>query len=319
MSLKTRQVAAVLAVLVTCSVGTNFAQTTAKVPGTFQGKVPATLGVATGVDAARFNEIPPLIEQAIADKKLPGAVVLIGRDNRVALREGRRPPRHRARARADDARHDLRSGLAHQGRGDDDERDEARRGRQDPAHRSRLRLRPGFERYGKGGITIRHLMTHTSGLRPDLDLGDMWLGADRAIELAIEEVPTAPPGDRFVYSDINYECSATIVRPRQRPAARRVREEVHLRAARDEGHDVPAAGRAPAADRADPGCTPYGWPCDGPDMQMLRGVVHDPTARRMGGVAGHAGLFSTAADLSRLLPHALDGGELSRARAFSRR
>ena len=45
-------------------------------------------------------------------------------------------------------------------------------------------------------------------------------------------------------------------------------------------------------------CTPYGWPCEGPDMKMLRGVVHDPTARRMGGVAGHAGLFGTAADLS---------------------
>jgi hypothetical protein len=45
-------------------------------------------------------------------------------------------------------------------------------------------------------------------------------------------------------------------------------------------------------------CTPYGYPCDGPGRQMLRGVVHDPTARRMNGVAGHAGLFSTAADLA---------------------
>ena len=46
-------------------------------------------------------------------------------------------------------------------------------------------------------------------------------------------------------------------------------------------------------------CTPYGWPCTGPDMAMLRGTVHDPTARRMGGVAGHAGLFTTADDLAR--------------------
>ena len=45
-------------------------------------------------------------------------------------------------------------------------------------------------------------------------------------------------------------------------------------------------------------CTPFGWPCDGPGTKMLRGVVHDPTARRMDGVAGHAGLFSTAADLA---------------------
>ena len=59
----------------------------------------------------------------------------------------------------------------------------------------------------------------------------------------------------------------------------------------------PAALRPP--DRADRTLPTAGWPCGGPDATMLRGVVHDPTARRMGGVAGHAGLFSTAADLSR--------------------
>ena len=66
-------------------------------------------------------------------------------------------------------------------------------------------------------------------------------------------------------------------------------------------------------------CTPFGWPCEGPDMQMLRGVVHDPTARRMGGVAGHAGLFSTAADLAIFCRMLLDGGALSRRRACCRR
>ena len=55
-------------------------------------------------------------------------------------------------------------------------------------------------------------------------------------------------------------------------------------------------------------CTPYGWPCEGPDMKMLRGVVHDPTARRMGGVAGHAGLFSTADDLHDFARMLLGGG-----------
>src|SRR6476619_7399588 len=50
---------------------------------------------------------------------------------------------------------------------------------------------------------------------------------------------------------------------------------------------------------------------------MLRGVVHDPTARRLGGVAGHAGLFSTAADLSIFCRMLLDGGEYNRARVLS--
>ena len=66
-------------------------------------------------------------------------------------------------------------------------------------------------------------------------------------------------------------------------------------------------------------CTPFGWPCEGPDMQMLRGVVHDPTARRMGGVAGHAGLFSTAADLSIFCRMLLGGGVYHGARDPRRR
>ena len=94
------------------------------------------------------------------------------RGDRVALSEGLRQPRARAGRRADDARHHLRPGLAHEGRRDDDERDDAGRG-------GRIRLSdrvatyiPGFERYGKGDITVRHLLTHVSGLRPDVDLGD---------------------------------------------------------------------------------------------------------------------------------------------------
>ena len=57
---------------------------------------------------------------------------------------------------------------------------------------------PGFDKYGKRGITIRHLLTHTSGLRPDLELEVEFHGADDAIRLATEEVPTSPPGERFV-------------------------------------------------------------------------------------------------------------------------
>src|SRR4051812_7298231 len=71
---------------------------------------------------------------------------------------------------------------------------------------------PGFARYGKAATTIRHLLTHTSGLRPDLDLADPWTGYDRAIELAIEEVPVSSPGDRFVYSDINFVLLGEIVK-----------------------------------------------------------------------------------------------------------
>jgi uncharacterized protein YbbC (DUF1343 family) len=64
-------------------------------------------------------------------------------------------------------------------------------------------------------------------------------------------------------------------------------------------------------------CTPYGWPCEGPGQVMLRGIVHDPTARRMGGVAGHAGLFSSAADLARYCRMVLGGGALGARRVLS--
>ena len=84
---------------------------------------------------------------------------------------------------------------------------------------------------------------------------------------------------------------------------------------KDTGFLPPAAARARVAPTEK--CTPYGWPCEGPDMQMLRGTVHDPTARRMGGVAGHAGLFSTAADLSIFCRMLLNGGSYKGARILA--
>src|SRR5205814_6122700 len=64
-------------------------------------------------------------------------------------------------------------------------------------------------------------------------------------------------------------------------------------------------------------CRPLAWPCGDPDVPFLRGVVHDPTARRMGNVAGHAGLFSTAADLSRFCRMLLGEGRLGDVRILS--
>src|SRR5258708_28389468 len=74
------------------------------------------------------------------------------------------------------------------------------------------RFVPEFGRYGKTGITIRHLLTHTSGLRPDLELEVEFHGADEAIRRAVDEVPATPPGERFVYSDINFFLLGDIVR-----------------------------------------------------------------------------------------------------------
>ena len=68
---------------------------------------------------------------------------------------------------------------------------------------------PGFERYGKADITIRHLLTHMSGLRPDLDLGEAWTGSDTAIALAVEEVPRRLPVNGSCTATSTSSCSAT--------------------------------------------------------------------------------------------------------------
>jgi len=75
----------------------------------------------------------------------------------------------------------------------------------------RVRLRgpvarhlPGFGRRGKEGITVEHLLTHMSGLRPDYPLEEEFDGYDVAIVKAFDEQPVETPGTRFVYSDINF-------------------------------------------------------------------------------------------------------------------
>jgi uncharacterized protein YbbC (DUF1343 family)/CubicO group peptidase (beta-lactamase class C family) len=177
---------------------------------------------------------------------------------------------------------------------------------------------PGFERYGKGNITIRHLLTHVSGLRPDVDLHP-WTGYETAIELAKDEVPTAAPNETFVYSDINFFLLGHIVSRISGESLDAYLKRVVFDplGMKETGFNPPSSllGRIAPTERCagpDPGT-----PCKRPDVPPLRGVVHDPTARRMGGVAGHAGLFSTARDLQRFVRMLINGGQLEGVRVLS--
>jgi uncharacterized protein YbbC (DUF1343 family)/CubicO group peptidase (beta-lactamase class C family) len=269
------------------------------------------------VDVRRHDAIELLVREAIAEKKLPGAVVLVGRGDRILYQKafGNRALVPAAEPMTVDTIFDLASltkvvatttsvmMLVEQGRVRLNDRVAA--------------YVPGFERYGKGDITVRHLLTHVSGLRPDVDLAELWAGYETAIALAVEEVPASRPGERFVYSDINFFLLGDIVQrvsgqPLDRFARERVFEPLGMK---DTMFNPPAA----AASRIAPteSCSRFGWPCQGPDMTMLRGLVHDPTARRMGGVAGHAGLFSTAADLATFCRMLLGGGALPGTRILS--
>jgi len=162
---------------------------------------------------------------------------------------------------------------------------------------------------GKSDITLRNLFTHFSGLRPDLALTPAWSGYQTGIHMAMIDKPTGPPGVRFTYSDINFILLGELV---HRLSGQRLdeyaREHLFLPLGMRETQFLPPPaliGRIAPTERV---------PRDGP---ALRGVVHDPTARSMGGVAGHAGVFSTAGDLARFAQMMIDGGWLDSVRIAS--
>ena len=267
--------------------------------------------------AQNFARIDQLVADAIAAKAAPGVVVLIGRADQTVYEKayGARATVPSTEPMTLDTVFDLASltkvvatttavmTLVEQGR---------------------VRLNdpvasfvPGFDRYGKGGITVRHLLTHLSGLRPDVDLHP-WSGYDAAIALAVDEVPTTAPGEQFVYSDINFFLLGDIVArvTGESLDAYTTRVVFAPLGMRDTGF-LPAKTMLPRIAPTER-CAPQdAWPCQRPDAAPLRGVVHDPTARRMGGVAGHAGLFSTARDLKRFARMLINGGELDGVRILS--
>src|SRR5437588_12774783 len=183
---------------------------------------------------------------------------------------------------------------------------------------------PEMKGEGRDTITIEELLTHMTGFAPDFDLRDRWTGYDEAIKRLYREPLRSPPGTRFVYSDINYIALGEVVhrvsgmmldefarqnifaplgmrdtgfrpdaklRPRIAPTEKRRGQMNYLG---DSGADAGSAGE-----------------------QWLRGEVHDPTSFRMGGVAGHAGLFSTADDLAIFSQMLLNGGVSHGARVLS--
>jgi uncharacterized protein YbbC (DUF1343 family)/CubicO group peptidase (beta-lactamase class C family) len=246
----------------------------------------------------KFRAVDAVVEKAVADGIIPGAVLLVGHNGKVVHRKafGMRSLEPVREPMTVDTVFDLASltkciataisvmKLVEDGR---------------------VRLSdpvavylPEFAQNGKKDITVRDLLTHYSGLRPDLDLQTPWKGRDTAFEMATRERPANPPGSRFVYSDINFETLGFLV------------EKV---TGISLGDYASQSIFAPLGMKDTRFLPPEEWvpriaPTEYDEQgQMLRGVVHDPTARRMGGVAGHAGLFSTADDLARFAEDMLSG------------
>ncbi len=286
-----------VAVLVlTFALATSTAAQSARQP--FSG-ASASRAISAAAPDERFSAIDSIFRQAVEGHQIPGAVVLVGHDGRVVLRRayGYRSLEPRRERMTVSTIFDLASLTKCVATAVSVMRlvQEGRVRLNDPV----ARYLPEFAANGKQEITVRQLLTHYSGLPEDLDLKQPWRGKDAAYRLAMAATPVYPPGSRFYYSDVNYQVLGFLVErvsgmPLDKYAAAHIFAPLKMER---------TTFRPPAfwASRIAP--TEYDE-----RGRMLRGVVHDPTARRMGGVAGHAGVFSTADDLARFAQAMLDGG-----------
>lgn len=309
--------------------------------------------VAPGIDAARLAQIDDLIIRDIADKKLPGAVVVVGHKGKIVYRKafGNRALVPAPEPMTVDTVFDAASLTK-------------------PVatatsimilvERGSLRLSdtvgrfiPEIEDESARRITVLQLLTHTSGYAPDFDLKEKWSGRDGMLSALYKERLRSAPGTRFVYSDIGFIVLGEIIRrvssmSEDRFAAANVFDP--LKMADSSFRIIDRSRPDPARNSVycireftplKPGVRPPALPpiCrvaptenvrgqqnylgsvfEGDEKtgdRILLGEVHDPTAHRMNGVAGHAGMFTTADDLAKYAQMMLSGGSLGGKRILA--
>jgi len=251
-----------------------------------------------GQPSPSLSNLDSVVQNAIENHEAPGAVLIVGHHSQIVYRKafGNRSLEPARSAMTVDTIFDVASltkvvatttavmQLAEQGK--------------IRFNDSVAKYIPEFAQNDKGDIAIRDLLTHHSGLAPDLDLTHPWAGRDVAYNMAFASVPISPPGMKFVYSDINYIVLGALVEKISGMSlgsycAHNIFVPLRM------GHTrfLPPKEWLPLI-------APTEYDERG---QMLHGVVHDPTSRRMGGVAGHAGLFSTADDLAKFAQALLEG------------
>jgi uncharacterized protein YbbC (DUF1343 family)/CubicO group peptidase (beta-lactamase class C family) len=240
-------------------------------------------------ETANFSPVDLLVQEQINDRAITGAVLVVGHGGKIVHQKafGLRATSPRPEAMTLDTIFDLASltkvvattpsvmRLIQYGQVRLDE---------PVAH-----YIPDFGMNGKDAVTVRQLLTHYSGLRPDIDLNPPWVGRDTAFRLAHEEKLQAPQGSIFIYSDTNFIVLGELVQrlsgmPLDQYAAVHIFQPLGMKHTR---YLPPLEWKNKIAETFAPD-----------RKQILRGVVHDPRADRMGGVAGHAGVFSTAGDLA---------------------
>ncbi len=244
----------------------------------------ATAEVAPRIDSAHIEALEAAVETSIRLGEIPGAVVWCERAGQHYVHAfGQRQVEPKHEAMTEDTIFDLASltkvvattpavlRLLEQGK---------------------LDLAAPVQQYlpafSHAAVKLRHLLTHTSGLPPGIPpLGHKDYAA--GIASACAQPLRQPPGTKFVYSDINFILLGEIVAQvsGQRLDAY-VRQEIWEPLGMKETSFLPSAALRPRI-----------APTTMNEAGRLQGVVHDPTSRAMGGVCGHAGCFSTIADVAK--------------------
>ena len=286
-----------LPVIIMCSVLFGLGNLAAAMA--LDGAVSPRSGIASA-NPVKLRSVDAIIQQAIADHNIPGAVLVVGHDGKVIYRKayGSRSLEPRHELMTVDTIFDMASltkVIA------------TTTAVMQLIELGKIRLNdpvakyiPEFAQNGKEDITIRQLLTHYSGLAPDIDLTPAFDSKQSAYRLACAETPTQPSGSEFIYSDTNFITLGWLVEKISGETLD-VYTSKHVFQPLKMTHTrflPPAAWKPKIAP------TQYDE-----NEHMLRGVVHDPRAQRMGGVAGHAGLFSTGDDLAKFAQALLNGGD----------
>jgi serine-type D-Ala-D-Ala carboxypeptidase len=263
--------------------------------------------VPAAVDGERLARIDDAVKAALERKELPGAVVLIVHRDNVIFRKayGHRATQPMAIDISADTVFDLASLtkpvatatsimlLVEQGKLSLSDRV--------------AKHWPAFGAKGKEKITVEQLLLHTSALIADNDVADYRDGKTKAQERIADLTPTSEPGARFVYSDVGYIVLGELV---ERIAGVPLNEFAKK-------NIFDPLGMKETAFLPDAKLTARAAPTQQREGRWMKGEVHDPRAYALGGVAGHAGLFSTADDLAIYVRMVLRGGVFNGKRILS--
>ncbi len=260
-----------------------------------------------GFDATTLTEIDAAVEQALTEKKMPGCVIAIGRHDRLVLLKafGQRQLEPSSEVMTTDTIFDLASLTK-------------------PIatatsvmlliERGKLRLDdpvakhwPEFANNGKDKITVEHLLIHTGGLIADNKIADYLQGPEKAWSNIASLKPLAEPNVKFIYSDVGFEVLGKLV------------ENISGQSLAEfsKANLFDPLGMTETDYKPKPELRSRVAPTEKRNGEFIRGEVHDPRAHLLGGIAGHAGLFSTAEDLAQYAAAMVRKGQLGDTRIMT--